>query len=180
MISRQYVTYNAIDLDYFTHNWATIDYNTILIKTWPADDIDISDTTSGASAIRFLYPLKQTAVFVDGLAECRVTFYNSDAGVAKTINSYTVKLRKVDSSNIFSDLGSHTESGLSVSVASEAYQSFLCEIEVTKKELKTNEKLVLEVSLTGDTAQIQHAHGYDSTNSLVDTWIKVPYIGGGS
>lgn len=182
MFSRQYVTYNAVDIDYFTHTWAGTPYNKILRKEWPDDLIDITETTAGTSSpIRFIYPLKQTAVFIDGLASARVTFYNNDAGTGYDLDSYTVKLIKINSSGVPTDLGTHTETPASaVTIAAETYQSFICELEITKQELQVNEKLALEIALTGDTTYVYFAHGYDSTNSLVDTWIKVPYAGGGA
>lgn len=177
-LSRNYTTYYAADITYSDHVWATITYNKILTKDWPDVDAAITDYSSGAAAAKFIYPLMQNALILDGLATGVITIFNANVTTAKTLNSYTAKVQKVNAANVTTDLGTYTKSGLTISIAAEDYETLQFNIIVNDKHLNTNEKLALEITITGDTSDLKISHDYDSTNSTYDCWIKIPYVGG--
>lgn len=170
------MVYYGIQLDHYSYTWGGNTYNKLLTQDYPSEDL-ISTTSTQDTTANFLYPkLVGNPAYIDGIAEGHITVSNTHAADAMTISSYTVTLKKTD--NVPSNettLGAWANdisAGDNI-VSAASYLTLPVYIDITKKKIDIDEKLIfcIEVTATGGTLNIEHYNGSDPD----DIKIKIPY-----
>jgi len=174
MESAQYQTYYGIHLNDHTEIWGGNNYNKILVKSYPDENLSTTGSTDLTDPVDFLYPpLIQNAYSLDGVAEGHITLYNH-TGSSATFSDYTVSIKKVAEDGTVTDLASHTESfATSRTVTAGNYYTLPIFVNISKQKVKAMEKLLLRISVTVDSGTLSLSHENDSSTS--DIKIKIPY-----
>jgi hypothetical protein len=172
-IEANYKEYYAIHLDHYSTVWAGNTYNKILVTEFPDLNL-VSTVTTYASSAKFVYPrIITNKCYVDGVAEGHITLYNNSTSTATTTN-YTVTLSKTeDVPSTETTLGTYSKTiSTGNTLTSKSYLTLPFYINIDKKPLNENEKLLLYIAHTS-TGSMCICHANDSSN--IDVKIRVPY-----
>lgn len=168
---RQYQTYYCVDLDHHSEDWGGETYSKIMVKEFPNKYLSTTSYTTGGNA-KFLYPtIVMNKYYLDGIAEGYVSIHNTDSS-SHDLNSYTVYLKKSDEVTE-TILGTYTQSFSSPeTVAADGWLTLPVYMNIDKKLVEEDEKLILELDHSDDT-DLAWAHAND--RDVVDMQIKIPF-----
>jgi hypothetical protein len=136
-------------------------------------NLDYSSTTD-ADTLRFIYMESPANAFViDGIVSGFFVVYNADASNSSTLDSYTVSLRSTpDASSSETTLGSMTNS-VSKTVGTESYYYAPIYFDVDEKDIGNDEKLLVYLSISHTSGDLEFSHANDSTSP--DLQIQIPF-----
>lgn len=172
---RQYQTYYGVHLVHHSESWGGETYNKLLVKEFPNEYISTTSYTMGAIST-FIYPtLVMNKYYLDGVASGHVTLYNDDSTTSYTITNYIVTLYKTgDMPGDKTTIGSVSNTISSENVVwKEDYLTLPVYMNIDKKLVEEDEKLLLELEHDGNTTHVGWAHAND--RNVVDMQIKIPF-----
>jgi hypothetical protein len=165
---RHYQTYYGVQVSNATFSWGGRDYDYLLLKDYFDDETISTATTSNLGTCTFLYPFRiQQKYFIEGVISGHLHVFNhSTAKVVTThnITSYTVKLRRIDSSDASKTLEEVTKT-INQSVATQDYVCVPFFMDVTDKhEFGVNERFAVALSISTGSDSLSMAHENDRSN----------------
>lgn len=179
-------------MNHYDDTWGGKNYNKILTKEYPSEDLQSTASTQNSSAT-FYYPkLVGNPAYMDGVTEGHFTLYNSSSVASCTVTEYTVTIKKTDDvaanettlgsktvslsiDNILLKAGTYTDWADSGS-AGGPLLILPIYIDIDKQKIAVNEKLLFSIvfTYTGGTPWIGHYNGSDPD----DIKLKIPYATG--
>lgn len=178
MITKQYQTYHGVYLDHWSEIWADVEYNEVLLKSYPNEYLSTT-SNSICSDITFMYPsLYKNKYYIDGFVEGHFSLYNTSSSVTYTIVGYTVTLYKTkDIPNTEEELGSFSNIiSVSNTLPPEDWLTLPIYFNVSQALITENERLLLTLTFTESSSSytyIAFSHWNDA--DIHDIEIKIPY-----